>query len=124
MKEIMMPRLSDTMEEGTITSWAKHVGDEVAVGETLAEIETDKAVMAYEAYEAGTLTQIVVGEGETAPIGAVIAVLDGEAPEGQRDAGKVEAPESRAKTESAESAKETVKTPEEPVVVAEWAKSD
>jgi pyruvate dehydrogenase E2 component (dihydrolipoamide acetyltransferase) len=69
------------MEEGTIARWAKSVGDPVAVGEILCEIETDKAVMDYEAYEAGILTHIVVAEGETASIGAVIARLDGEATE-------------------------------------------
>ena len=68
-----MPRLSDSMEEGTILSWLKHVGDDVAVGEELVEIETDKANMGYEADVAGTLLEIVVGENETAPVGAVIA---------------------------------------------------
>jgi pyruvate dehydrogenase E2 component (dihydrolipoamide acetyltransferase) len=72
-QEIAMPRLSDSMEEGTILAWHKQVGDEVAVGEELAEIETDKANMAYEADVAGTLLEIVVAEGETAPVGAVIA---------------------------------------------------
>lgn len=71
--EILMPRLSDSMEEGTILSWVKQVGDEVAVGEELVEIETDKANMAYEADVAGTLTEILAQEGETLPIGAPIA---------------------------------------------------
>ncbi len=68
-----MPRLSDSMEEGTVLSWRKQVGDEVAVGEELVEIETDKANMGYEADVAGTLLEIVVQENETAPVGAVIA---------------------------------------------------
>jgi pyruvate dehydrogenase E2 component (dihydrolipoamide acetyltransferase) len=72
-QDIAMPRLSDSMEEGTILAWHKQVGDEVAVGEELAEIETDKANMAYEADVAGTLLEILVGEGETAAVGAVIA---------------------------------------------------
>jgi pyruvate dehydrogenase E2 component (dihydrolipoamide acetyltransferase) len=68
-----MPRLSDSMEEGTILSWLKQVGDEVAVGDELVEIETDKANMAYEADVAGTLQEILAEEGETLPIGTPIA---------------------------------------------------
>src|SRR5690349_10607553 len=71
-----MPRLSDTMEEGAISTWHKHPGDKVAVGDVLVEIETDKAVMEYEAYEAGTLAEILVPEGQNADIGAPIALLD------------------------------------------------
>jgi pyruvate dehydrogenase E2 component (dihydrolipoamide acetyltransferase) len=68
-----MPRLSDSMEEGTILSWLKQVGDEIAVGDELVEIETDKANMAYEADVAGTLQEILAQEGETLPIGTPIA---------------------------------------------------
>ena len=71
--DVAMPRLSDSMEEGTILRWVKRVGDEVAVGEELVEIETDKANMGYEADVAGTLLEIVVGENESAPVGATIA---------------------------------------------------
>jgi pyruvate dehydrogenase E2 component (dihydrolipoamide acetyltransferase) len=74
--EIKMPRLSDTMEEGAISTWRKQPGDTVAIGDVLVEIETDKAVMEYEAYEAGTLAQILVPEGRNADIGAPIALLD------------------------------------------------
>ena len=82
MAEIVMPRLSDSMEEGTVLKWIKQVGDEVAVGDELVEIETDKANMAYESDVAGTLTEILAPEGETLPIGAPIAVVGdaGEAP--------------------------------------------
>jgi pyruvate dehydrogenase E2 component (dihydrolipoamide acetyltransferase) len=73
VQDIAMPRLSDSMEEGTVLNWLKQVGDEVAVGEELVEIETDKANMGYEADVAGTLLEIVVQENETAPVGAVIA---------------------------------------------------
>jgi pyruvate dehydrogenase E2 component (dihydrolipoamide acetyltransferase) len=73
MSEVVMPRLSDSMEEGTILTWLKKVGDEVAVGDELVEIETDKANMAYEADVAGTLTEILAQEGETLPIGSPIA---------------------------------------------------
>ena len=76
MIEIKMPRLSDTMEEGAISTWRKQPGDTVAVGDVLVEIETDKAVMEYEAYEAGTLAEILVPEGSNADIGAPIALLD------------------------------------------------
>jgi pyruvate dehydrogenase E2 component (dihydrolipoamide acetyltransferase) len=72
MPEVVMPRLSDSMEEGTILKWLKAEGDEVARGDELVEIETDKATMTYEADTAGTLS-IVAQEGETLPIGQVIA---------------------------------------------------
>jgi pyruvate dehydrogenase E2 component (dihydrolipoamide acetyltransferase) len=74
--EVKMPRLSDTMEEGAISTWHKHPGDSVAVGDVLVEIETDKAVMEYEAYQAGTLSKILIDEGQIAEIGATIALLD------------------------------------------------
>ena len=73
MADVVMPRLSDSMEEGTILQWLKQVGDEVAVGDELVEIETDKANMAYEADLAGTLSEILVQEGETVAIGEPIA---------------------------------------------------
>jgi pyruvate dehydrogenase E2 component (dihydrolipoyllysine-residue acetyltransferase) len=73
MAEIVMPRLSDSMEEGTVLKWLKSVGDEVAVGDELVEIETDKANMVYEADSAGTLVEIVAQEGDTLPIGETIA---------------------------------------------------
>ena len=75
MAEIVMPRLSDSMEEGVVLKWLKQVGDEVAVGDELVEIETDKANMAYESDVAGTLTEVLAQEGETLPIGAPIAVV-------------------------------------------------
>jgi pyruvate dehydrogenase E2 component (dihydrolipoamide acetyltransferase) len=74
--EIKMPRLSDTMEEGAISTWRKQPGDTVAIGDVLVEIETDKAVMEYEAYQAGILAEILVAEGNNADIGAPIALLD------------------------------------------------
>ncbi|HEX5982605.1 MAG TPA: dihydrolipoamide acetyltransferase family protein [Solirubrobacterales bacterium] len=84
MSEVVMPRLSDSMEEGTILSWLKQVGDEVAVGDQLVEIETDKANMAYESDVAGVLTEILAQEGETLPIGSPIARIgDGDSGAGQ-----------------------------------------
>jgi pyruvate dehydrogenase E2 component (dihydrolipoamide acetyltransferase) len=82
MADVVMPRLSDSMEEGTVLQWLKKVGDEVAVGDELVEIETDKANMAYESDVAGTLTEILVTEGETVAIGTPIARV-GEAGEAQ-----------------------------------------
>ena len=82
MSEIVMPRLSDSMEEGTILTWMKQVGDEISVGEEIVEIETDKANMAYESDVAGTLTSILAQEGDTLPIGSPIAVV-GDPGEGQ-----------------------------------------
>jgi pyruvate dehydrogenase E2 component (dihydrolipoamide acetyltransferase) len=76
--DVVMPRLSDSMEEGTILQWLKQVGDEVSVGDELVEIETDKANMAYESDVAGTLAEILVQEDETVPIGTPIARVDGE----------------------------------------------
>jgi pyruvate dehydrogenase E2 component (dihydrolipoyllysine-residue acetyltransferase) len=73
MPDIVMPRLSDSMEEGTILQWLKQVGDDVAIGDELVEIETDKANMAYESDTAGTLAEILVQEGETVAIGTPIA---------------------------------------------------
>jgi pyruvate dehydrogenase E2 component (dihydrolipoamide acetyltransferase) len=75
MTEIVMPRLSDSMEEGTILKWLKHDGEAVARGEPLAEIETDKATLTYESDAAGVLA-IVAPAGETLPIGSVIARLE------------------------------------------------
>jgi pyruvate dehydrogenase E2 component (dihydrolipoamide acetyltransferase) len=75
MSEVNMPRLSDTMQEGTIAHWHKKPGDEVKKGDTLAEIETDKATMELQAYDAGVLEQILVQEGETVPIGQPVAII-------------------------------------------------
>ena len=72
---ITMPRLSDTMEEGTISSWLKKVGDEVQEGEILAEIETDKATMEFESFYDGILSHIAVNEGETVKVDELIAII-------------------------------------------------
>ncbi len=77
MVEIRMPKMGDGMEEGTINSWHKKEGDMVTSGEVIAEIETDKANVEINAYDTGVLTQILVKEGETVPVGAVIAQLGG-----------------------------------------------
>src|SRR5688572_5605628 len=71
--DVVMPRLSDSMEEGTVLRWLKAVGDEVKRGDELVEIETDKANMTYEASDEGTLIEILAEEGATLPIGEAIA---------------------------------------------------
>ena len=72
---INMPRLSDTMEEGTLAKWFKKVGDSVKEGEILAEIETDKATMEFESFHDGVLLHIGIDEGSTAPVDSIIAVI-------------------------------------------------
>ena len=72
---IKMPRLSDTMEEGTVASWLKAVGDSVEEGDILAEIETDKATMEFESFYSGTLLHIGLQEGESAPVDDVLAII-------------------------------------------------
>lgn len=74
---IEMPKLSDTMTEGTLLKWHKKVGDRVEIGDIIAEVETDKATMEMEAFDDGVLTAINIPEGGKAAIGAVLAVLDG-----------------------------------------------
>jgi len=72
---INMPRLSDTMEEGTVAKWNKKVGDTVNEGDILAEIETDKATMEFESFHQGTLLHIGLNEGESAPVDSVLAII-------------------------------------------------
>lgn len=72
---IKMPRLSDTMEEGTVAAWLKKVGDEVEEGDILAEIETDKATMEFESFYSGQLLYIGIQEGESAPVDEVLAII-------------------------------------------------
>ncbi len=83
-REIPMPRLSDTMEEGRVLQWYKQVGDSVKKGELLAEIETDKAVMDLESVEEGTLLELLVAEGGAAPLGAPIALVGDESELGKQ----------------------------------------
>jgi pyruvate dehydrogenase E2 component (dihydrolipoamide acetyltransferase) len=75
---ITMPRLSDTMTEGTVATWLKKVGDKVSEGDMLAEIETDKATMEFESFNEGTLLYIGIKEGETAPIDSLLAIIGNE----------------------------------------------
>ncbi|HEY2712363.1 MAG TPA: pyruvate dehydrogenase complex dihydrolipoamide acetyltransferase [Chthoniobacterales bacterium] len=82
MPEILMPKLSDTMTEGTLVSWKKKIGDRVGSGEVLAEIETDKATMEWEATDDGILKNIYVEEGGKVNVGDRIAFIAGEGEEG------------------------------------------
>jgi pyruvate dehydrogenase E2 component (dihydrolipoamide acetyltransferase) len=78
--EVMMPKLSPTMEEGLVSRWLKKEGDRVSMGEPLAEIDTDKATMEMQALTSGVLRKILINEGESAPLGQLIAIV-GEADE-------------------------------------------
>jgi pyruvate dehydrogenase E2 component (dihydrolipoamide acetyltransferase) len=78
---IEMPKLSDTMSVGTVVKWHKNVGEQVSNGDTLAEIETDKATMELENFDDGVLLKILVNEGEEAPIGSPLALVGEEGEE-------------------------------------------
>ncbi|MBT8294627.1 MAG: pyruvate dehydrogenase, partial [Eudoraea sp.] len=75
---INMPRLSDTMEEGTVAKWLKNVGDKIEEGDILAEIETDKATMEFESFHEGTLLHIGIAEGDGAPVDTLLAIIGDE----------------------------------------------
>jgi pyruvate dehydrogenase E2 component (dihydrolipoamide acetyltransferase) len=84
---VTMPRLSDTMTDGTVATWLKKIGDKVSEGDILAEIETDKATMEFESFQSGTLLYIGVHEGESAPVDSVLAIIG---PEGTAISGIAE----------------------------------
>ncbi|MBU2928813.1 pyruvate dehydrogenase complex dihydrolipoamide acetyltransferase [Winogradskyella psychrotolerans] len=123
---INMPRLSDTMEEGTVASWLKNVGDKVEEGDILAEIETDKATMEFESFNEGTLLHIGIQEGETAKVDTLLAIigdegedissyLNGSATEAADE--KEEVAERTAEASSEEEPSETSELPEGVTVV-------
>ncbi len=125
--KVTMPRLSDTMTEGTVATWLKKVGDKVSEGDILAEIETDKATMEFESFNEGTLLHIGIQEGETAPVDSLLAIIGkegedisallagGDAP--AAEAPKADAPAAEAKTETAAPAKAAAELPKGVVVV-------
>ncbi|MXX18238.1 MAG: hypothetical protein F4Z48_01950, partial [Dehalococcoidia bacterium] len=87
--EVVMPQMGADMTEGTLVRWLKNPGDSVARGDVIAEIETDKATVELEAFDAGVLRQVVASEGDVVPVGEVIALLgdaDEEMPEVERRA--------------------------------------
>src|ERR1700756_904522 len=106
MAEIQMPKLSDTMTEGTLVAWKKKKGDHVSAGQVLAEIETDKATMEWESPEDGTLTEIYVEEGGKVNVGDRIAFIGGEGEEASKEE-KEEKP--KAKEEEKKEEKEEQK---------------
>lgn len=104
---IEMPKLSDTMTEGTLVKWNKQVGDTIEIGDVIAEVETDKATMEMEAFDEGILSDILVQAGEKAAVGATLGVLleDGEeAPAPGSAPAAISAPESQPFAEGAEAA--------------------
>jgi pyruvate dehydrogenase E2 component (dihydrolipoamide acetyltransferase) len=105
MPEIQMPKLSDTMTQGTLVAWKKKKGDKVSAGEVLAEIETDKATMEWESPEDGTLTEIYVEEGGNVNVGDRIAFIGGEGEEAPKGEEK-EKPEEEKKEKPAEEKEE------------------
>ena len=99
---VVMPKLTDTMEEGVVVTWKKEENDAVAAGDILAEIETDKAVMDLEAFGSGFLRKILVGEGQTVKAGSLIAIigeLDDEIEHTLTDESQIEKEEAPAATE-------------------------
>jgi len=116
---ITMPRLSDTMEEGTVASWLKKVGDKVEEGDILAEIETDKATMEFESFYSGTLLYIGIKEGESSPVDAILAVIG---PEGTDVDSVLNTKTKAAKKETSE--KEEPKTTESASAKTETTKEE
>ncbi len=102
---INMPRLSDTMEEGTVATWIKKVGDKVEEGDILAEIETDKATMEFESFYTGELLAIGVQEGETALVDTLLAIIG---PKGTDVSGIIESYKSESNTSEKETPKQVV----------------
>ncbi len=117
MPEIQMPKLSDTMTEGTLVAWKKKKGDQVSTGEVLAEIETDKATMEWESPEDGTLTEIYVQEGGKVNVGDRIAFIGGEDEETPKEEEKEkekEEKEEKPKAKEEEKKEEKPKKAEQP----------
>ncbi|MCK5814368.1 MAG: 2-oxo acid dehydrogenase subunit E2, partial [Flavobacteriaceae bacterium] len=118
---VTMPRLSDTMTEGTVATWLKQVGDTIAEGDILAEIETDKATMEFESFNEGTLLYIGLQEGDTAPVDSLLAII-GEA--GTNVDSIVSSFSTAAKSETAAPVKETPKTAPKQETTAAPSKSE
>ncbi|MCC9072870.1 2-oxo acid dehydrogenase subunit E2 [Flavobacterium sp. F-65] len=124
--KVTMPRLSDTMTEGTVATWLKKVGDKISEGDILAEIETDKATMEFESFNEGTLLYIGIPAGETAPVDSLLAIIGNEGEDvtaliAGGDAPAAEAPKAEAApattTETPAPAKAATELPKGVVVV-------
>jgi pyruvate dehydrogenase E2 component (dihydrolipoamide acetyltransferase) len=113
---VTMPRLSDTMTDGTVATWLKKVGDKVAEGDILAEIETDKATMEFESFNAGTLLYIGIPEGGTAPCDSLLAIIG---PEGTDITGIAENFKSGASTAAVETVLEPTTNNQQPTTINE-----
>jgi pyruvate dehydrogenase E2 component (dihydrolipoamide acetyltransferase) len=111
--DITMPKLSDTMEEGTILKWHVAAGDRVRRGDIIAEVETDKAAMEMEAFDDGVVSALRVAEGETAKIGVVIAVLEVEPEQGSEPGVQKPATDTTGKSETAVAEAPQEKPPKE-----------
>src|SRR5262249_61825822 len=104
--QVVMPKLSPTMEEGQLARWLKKEGDKVSMGEPLAEIDTDKATMEMQALSNGVLRKILINEGESAPLGQPIAII------GEADEDISELLKTASASKPAEAAKAPEKRPE------------
>src|SRR5258705_12201103 len=104
--QVVMPKLSPTMEEGQLTRWLKKEGDKVSMGEPLAEIDTDKATMEMQALSNGVLRKILINEGESAPLGQPIAII------GEADEDISELLKTAGKAKPAKAAEPTAELPE------------
>ena len=106
--KITMPRLSDTMTEGTVATWLKKVGDKVSEGDILAEIETDKATMEFESFNSGTLLYIGINEGETAAVDSLLAIIG---KEGEDISGLISGTATETKSETVATSSEVISEP-------------
>ncbi|MDQ3861955.1 MAG: 2-oxo acid dehydrogenase subunit E2 [Actinomycetota bacterium] len=117
MPEVIMPKMGDAMEEGTLLRWLKSEGEEVSEGDPIAEIETDKVTMELEAEDEGTLAQLIASEGQDVPVGEAIAFIQGEGeevPERSEGGGEEEAEEGGEEDGGAQATATETEAPEEP----------
>ncbi len=130
MPEVIMPKMGDAMEEGTLVKWLKSEGDEVSEGDAIAEIETDKVTLELEAEDSGTLAQLIADEGQDIPVGDAIAFIQGEGEEvPERDgAGGAEAEEAEGGEETgggeAQAATATQEAPAEEAPATDGGQAD
>ncbi|MFT3795199.1 pyruvate dehydrogenase complex dihydrolipoamide acetyltransferase [Flavobacterium sp.] len=113
---VTMPRLSDTMTDGTVAKWLKKVGDKISEGDILAEIETDKATMEFESFNSGTLLKIGINEGETAPVDSLLAIIGPEGTDVSGVTADAKAPTAAKSEAKAEEAKASEPAKEEETI--------